>query len=439
MANRYPLIVDTSDNNKIKELPSGDNLNLSGSGIVNAASITVNGLISTQSLTVNGASLSTVATTGDYNDLLNTPIAFSGSYNDLTNRPTIPTSTRTLDDVQNIEPENGDALIYNSVAGRYEPTPISTSFDIGSFNLDALNNVITPGDSTNKFLKYYSGAWRAANVTWGEVQNAPTSLSQFTNDVGYITAETDSQTLSFDNGTLTISNGNSIDISAMDLKGSVFADDSSLLVDATNSKHFGTFVGTLNGEIVGSVFADDSSVMVDAINREIVSDKFSLSAGDIISSANDITITGDQEGGVRIKTLLAPISIKNSETANGLNSITIDAGSTLNLVSLDGMTIRSGPISGPLTDIDMDARNVALDCTDFNITASSEVTISGEMNFAGNASTFRLPVYPDEATRDSTVTNPQAGMLVYVADIQKFTGYVDDAGLGFPDWVDLNV
>jgi hypothetical protein len=34
--------------------------------------------------------LATVATTGDYDDLLNKPSLFSGSYNDLTDKPTIP-------------------------------------------------------------------------------------------------------------------------------------------------------------------------------------------------------------------------------------------------------------------------------------------------------------------------------------------------------------
>ena len=37
----------------------------------------------------------------------------------------------------------------------------------------------------------------------------------FTNDAGYITAETDSQTLSFSNPNLTISNGNAVDLSAL--------------------------------------------------------------------------------------------------------------------------------------------------------------------------------------------------------------------------------
>tara|TARA_A100001201_G_scaffold4811_3_gene9254 strand:- start:1691 stop:2956 length:1266 start_codon:yes stop_codon:yes gene_type:complete len=40
MANRYPLILDSS-NNKIKELPSGDNLDLTGAGISSVSNISV--------------------------------------------------------------------------------------------------------------------------------------------------------------------------------------------------------------------------------------------------------------------------------------------------------------------------------------------------------------------------------------------------------------
>ena len=71
MANRIPLIVDTGDGNKIKELPIGDNLNLTVSGIVGAGSI------SATSLTINNV---------PYNP-------FSGAYADLTGKPTIPATT----------------------------------------------------------------------------------------------------------------------------------------------------------------------------------------------------------------------------------------------------------------------------------------------------------------------------------------------------------
>ena len=52
----------------------------------------------------NSADLATVATTGDYDDLINKPtipvlpilatVATSGSYNDLTNKPTIPEASQ---------------------------------------------------------------------------------------------------------------------------------------------------------------------------------------------------------------------------------------------------------------------------------------------------------------------------------------------------------
>src|SRR6056300_509347 len=71
MADRIPLIVDIDDGNKLKELPIGDNLNLTGSGIVGA------GNISATSLTIAG--------------VLYNP--FSGQYADLIGTPTIPVNT----------------------------------------------------------------------------------------------------------------------------------------------------------------------------------------------------------------------------------------------------------------------------------------------------------------------------------------------------------
>ena len=94
MANKFPLIFDTTDGNKIKELPSGDNLNLQGSSIVDVININASGtvqanVLSVQSINVGGTSLANVALTGDYNALINRPNIFSGDYNDLNNRPVI--------------------------------------------------------------------------------------------------------------------------------------------------------------------------------------------------------------------------------------------------------------------------------------------------------------------------------------------------------------
>ena len=54
MANRYPLVIDTLDANKIKELQTGDNLNLADNSIVGVQNITALGTIEAAVLTVNG-------------------------------------------------------------------------------------------------------------------------------------------------------------------------------------------------------------------------------------------------------------------------------------------------------------------------------------------------------------------------------------------------
>ena len=80
MANRFPIILDTNDNNRLKELPNGDSLDLANGGIRNAT------FVETTQLILAGTTL--------------TP--FSGSYTDLTNKPTIPSDINELTDTQNL-------------------------------------------------------------------------------------------------------------------------------------------------------------------------------------------------------------------------------------------------------------------------------------------------------------------------------------------------
>ena len=92
MANRFPLVFDAAGDKQIKELPTGDNLNLLGSSIVDVVNVNASGTIVADTLTVNninasGGSIAAVAISNDYNDLDNKPILFSGDYNDLTNKP----------------------------------------------------------------------------------------------------------------------------------------------------------------------------------------------------------------------------------------------------------------------------------------------------------------------------------------------------------------
>lgn len=66
--------------------------------------------------------LATVATSGNYNDLLNKPTLFSGNYNDLTNKPTIPNvSSFITKDVNNLTNYTTTAQM-NSILNSYATT-----------------------------------------------------------------------------------------------------------------------------------------------------------------------------------------------------------------------------------------------------------------------------------------------------------------------------
>jgi hypothetical protein len=95
MANRFPLVIDTSDGNKFKELPDGDNLILTNSSIVNALNVSAVGYVEASRFILNGQD-------------------FTADYNELSNLPTIPsTITDLVNDgtVGQVLTTNGSGLV----------------------------------------------------------------------------------------------------------------------------------------------------------------------------------------------------------------------------------------------------------------------------------------------------------------------------------------
>lgn len=102
-------------------------------------------------------------------------------------------------------------------------------------------------------------------------------------------------------GNITVSFDNRIDII-----GSVFADDSSRLVDAENKQFF--------GDLKGSVFADDSSAMVNAIDNSLSSNTLTAITGSITDLSSPI---------FRAKDIYAIDSSGVNISANGFNNLVI--------------------------------------------------------------------------------------------------------------------
>ena len=276
MTNRFPLILDEVTG-RLKELPVGDSLDLTGSGIVAAASLEVNGEANVDKLTIgtqtinpsgtagasNNAPLATVAFTGDFNDLANLPNSgFSGSYNDLSDTPVIPSTTKDLNDVSLDNPENNQALIWNSVANEYQPKDVVLNLDLSTTSIRDLFDVsYTLAPDTNSVLKYFADAWRPSKIQYTEIQNRPTAVSAFANDLNYVTQQ------DLESGIEITPTG--------DLTGSVFGDDSTLLVDAVANK------------IIGEIESDSVNINSNAGDIDL------NSPSNIILTANNINTSGN--------------------------------------------------------------------------------------------------------------------------------------------------
>lgn len=193
MADRYPLVVDATDN-KIKEIPSGDNLQLTGNDIIGVVDITASGNIAAAqvnatSIRKGGTEIATVATTGAYSDLTGAPSQLS----DLTN------------DRNFLEPGDNVGILTNNVG--YLTT-------VAFADLTDKPTTIA-GYGITDAATSAQGALASTAIQPGGL------ISRLTNDSGYLTA-TD-----INNGTFTVDVNNT-----GDLIGSVFADDSTVMIDS---------------------------------------------------------------------------------------------------------------------------------------------------------------------------------------------------------------
>ena len=195
MANRLPLVFDPT-NSKIKELPAGDNLSLTNSSIVDAVNINASGTIVANTLTVQnlnaaGGSIAAVALSNNYDDLDNLPTLFSGDYNDLTNKPTAISSDWA--DITN------KPVIATSLSQLINDTNFVTNSQI-AITVNQVVDISLVGKTND----------------YSDLSNKP-DLSVYV------------RTSDIVGGTLTVEVNNT-----GDLIGSVFADDSTLLVDHHN-------------------------------------------------------------------------------------------------------------------------------------------------------------------------------------------------------------
>ena len=195
MANRIPLIVDT-EGNKIKELPIGDNLDLTGSGIVGTTSI------GTTSITADVSVLNSINT----NNIIVSASADLGSVDNLTINGGTAGQVLTTDGVGNLA---------WSTLGNYNQSLNTT--DNVTFNTVATRRITAPNNVTAEIRTSSTGD---GVKIWQFLSTGNLVLPNYSSIIGDVT-------------------GNTTGYHTGDVKGSVFGNDSTMLVDGNSNKIVG--------------------------------------------------------------------------------------------------------------------------------------------------------------------------------------------------------
>ncbi len=206
------------------------------------------------------------------------------------------------------------------------------------------------------------------------------------------------------------SNWAATDNPQIDLRGNIYADDSTLLVDAINGKivapvetssvtatnivgnlvgdvtgsvtgnvvgnttgtHFGNVTGNLLGDMLGSVFSDDSSVMIDSVGKRVVANIESPS----ITTTKEITVTTGGDNSVILATGIA-----------GAGS----TGPKLIVRSSNGTTVApTVSVGGTTGDGLMDLHGMGYDGTDYKLAGMLRVAVDLDATVSANTVPGRI-------------------------------------------------
>ena len=319
MANRFPLILDTTDGNKIKEIPSGDNLDLRNVSIVDAQNIDALGTINAAGIKINGADVQP----GAFTDLDDTPVGYTGfegylirvkvdgtglEYVELGSEDT-PLNTNTLTVSETIIPDEDTGATIGAADNRFDG--VFANYFQGSIKDNTGSTVF---DAATGKIPYVA------------IVGAPNLISDLENDEGYIKAS--------------------------ELRAVIpsFIEDGLVEVEVTNT-----------GDLVGSVIGEDSTVLVDSLTSRINAARLTQNGANngqtlVWDDATEVwvpgiagDITGFASNKVDLLTVETGYSITYQDATGAISASTIQLNTTDKL-QVNNVEVRSN--SNVYPDVD---------------------------------------------------------------------------------------
>ena len=417
MANRFPLVVDATDSN-IKEMPAGDFLDFTSSGIANLANLSLSASLTSQT--------ATIAETLTSSSLITGPITASGALNGTTatftgaidaDEYTVggnPLSSIQIQSDWNETNPNDPSFINNK--------PVISGIDRLTDIPDVFANYPSDGSVTGKILKWDGFSWQGVDDTGGGGGISLTDLEVISNPAS-------------GNGSLTYNDSTG-----------VF-----------------TFTPALVPTSTSQLVNDSNFITLTEVNNQGYITRNSLSAGDPIvynSSTGVFTFDNTNTNYVTLAQVLLNVDLDavltagaittqsatfGTVNANGASNSTITNAEITNLSIVTGISSTNGNFV--TTNGNINATNGDINATGGTVSAnemSSTVRINTpEMKNSGNISIDAgdgnrvsinnyLRVLPD-ASRPSS---PQTGDIHVTNDYMEYYSSNAD-GTGNAGWLQL--
>jgi hypothetical protein len=298
---------------------------------------------------------------------------------------------------------NSDVLTYNSSTSKWESVAVP---GVGIITLNTLNDVNTAGTTTADLLQYDG------------VHFVPKSIQEVILDDTIVNSMIADASI----GTLQLAPGNTYDGAHLgsfdgDLKGSVFAEDSSIMVDSLSGVISGNVDNSITNSTELTLSGTDAGISI--TSGQNADDSFSLF---------DIKVSKDGDVGSSIVfsksrgTPAAPTALQDADEIMGINYFGYDSDNSPAVaaviqVAVNG-TVGSGAVPGSIL---LATANAAGTPTPALLVDSSQAT-----NFQGAAT------FANMTTGVRNALTPAAGMVVFNTTETKLQVYTGIA------WVDLH-